>query len=246
MSPALSTRSALRALVIVLASALPAAALAFDLWTERSLRILQTTAPAFPAALAAQGVSEGEVAAVLQVDAEGKLLDCLVTGYTHRELADELVSGLREWSFEPAVQRGERIGARAAVNFAFQAHGLVTSATSVDALIVASNRIFAPSMQSLLCRPADLDEPLRAVHVVPPRHPGKSVAQPPERPTAVLDFYIDANGVPRMPAVLRSSHDHYAAAAMDALLQWRFTPPTRHGKPAVVRVTQTFVFERRS
>ena len=73
-----------------------------DLWNDRSLRIVQTTQANFPVALAAEGVSEGEVRVVLNVDSGGKLIDYLVTGYTRRELADEWVAQVGAWSFEPA------------------------------------------------------------------------------------------------------------------------------------------------
>jgi hypothetical protein len=62
----------------------------------------------------------------------------------------------------------------------------------------------------------------------------------------VLDFYIDTEGRPRMPVVLSAAHDVYAIAAMEALLQWRFAPPTRQGRPAIVRATQQFSFAARS
>ena len=35
-------------------------------------------------------------------------------------------------------------------------------------------------------------------------------------------------------------------AAVDALLQWRFTPPLRHGRPVIARATQLFNFAERS
>jgi hypothetical protein len=86
-----------------------------------------------------------------------------------------------------------------------------------------------------------LDEPVRTIHVVPPQHPGKRVS-PPLQPFAVIDFYIDMEGRPRMPVVLRAAHESYGIAAADALMQWRFAPPTRQGRPMIVRATQLFTF----
>jgi hypothetical protein len=45
-----------------------------------------------------------------------------------------------------------------------------------------------------------------------------------------------------MPVVVSAAHDVYAIAAMEALLQWRFVPPRRQGRPAIVRATQQFTF----
>ena len=219
---------------------------ASDLWSDRSLRVVQTTQANFPIALAAEGISEGEVRVVLNVDASGKLVDYLVTAYTRRELAEELVANLRDWSYEPARQRGEAVGSRIEAAFAFQARGMVLSLTPHDTASVTTNRLIRPALTSLVCRPSELDEPVRALHVVEPQHPGKHVSPPPIQPKVVIDFYIDMEGRPRMPVVLRAPHELYAGAAADALMQWRFNVPSRQGQPTIVRATQQFSFSERS
>jgi outer membrane biosynthesis protein TonB len=216
------------------------------LWDDRPLRIVQTTQANFPATLAAEGIEEGEVRAVLNVDAAGKLVDYLVTAYTRRELADELVANVREWTYEPARQRGEPVGSRLEVVFAFQARGMVISLTPLGSVAVTTNRLARPALTSLVCRPSELDEPVRAIHVVEPRHPGNPMPSLSPQPTVLIDFYIDREGRPRMPVVLRAAHEIYAIAAVDALMQWRFNPPARQGRPVIVRATQLFNFSERS
>jgi hypothetical protein len=213
-----------------------------DLWDDRPLRIVQTTEANFPDMLAAEGVSEGKVRAVLNVDAGGELVEYLVTAYTRRELADELVGNLRHWSYEPARQRGEPVASRVEVVFAFQARGMVVSLMPHESAAVTINRLVRPAWTSLLCGPSELDEPVRALHVVQPQHPGNRVSPPPIQPTVVIDFYIDMEGRPRMPVVLRAAHELYAIAALDALMLWQFKPPLRQGRPMIVRATQQFAF----
>jgi TonB family protein len=219
---------------------------ASDVWDNRQPRILQTSPTNFPAGLAAEGVSRGEVRAVLHVDAEGKLVDCLVTAYTRRELAEELVAHLRDWNYEPARQRGEPVGSRFEVAFAFEARGMVVSLTAHDSIAASTNRFVRPALTTLVCRRLDLDEPIRAIHVVGPQHPGSRVALRSGQSTVLLDFYIDAEGRTRMPVVLRATHELYAAAAVEALMQWRFSPPLREGRPVLVRATQVFSFTDQS
>jgi hypothetical protein len=244
---AVTTRRVISAFTLAFSSVAPlSGAFASDLWDERPLRIVQTVPANFPEALAAEGVREGEVRALLTVDADGTLVDCLVTAYTHLELADELVANLRDWDYEPARHRGEPVGSRVEVVFNFQARGMVVSLTPLNAVAMSTNRLVRPALTSLLCRPSELDEPVRAIHVVPPHHPGKHVSLPTPQPTAVIDFYIDMEGRPRMPVVLRAAHELYASAAVDALLQWRFAPPSRHGRPVIVRATQVFAFSEPS
>jgi len=45
-----------------------------------------------------------------------------------------------------------------------------------------------------------------------------------------------------MPVVVESPHEVFSQAAVGALSQWRFTAPTRAGKPVTVRVRQEFIF----
>jgi len=227
-------------IVFVFAAALPLPAA--DLWDNRSLRIIQTTETNFPPGLLMDGVRDGAVRAVLHVDADGKLLDCLVTGFTHDGFARELLTQLRDWQFEPARQRGEQVSARAEVIFAFEARGQVISVQPGQGLTTSAGEWGTSALQSLLCKLSDLDAPPKVVHVVQPYHPGRRLQPPQLRGAATVDFYIDGEGRPRMPVVVRASHEVLGAAAATALAEWRFAPPTRAGRPVVVRATQQFTF----
>ncbi len=60
-----------------------------------------------------------------------------------------------------------------------------------------------------------------------------------------VEFYIDPVGRVRMPAVSSRSvaaDPKMAAAALDAVSQWRFDPPLRKGKPVLVHAEQDFTF----
>ena len=241
----------MRRIISVFARAFPGVAtltgaFAADLWDVRPLRIVQTAAANFPAGPAAEGIVDGEVRAVLQVDAAGKLLDCLVTAYTRREFADELEAVVRDWNYQPARDRGEPVGSRVEVTFAFHGRGMVLSLTPQESFTVNANRLRPPGVMSLRCRLSDLDSSVRTLHVVEPRHPGRPVTPSTSAPTVVVDFYIDTEGRPRMPVVVSAAHEVYAIAAIDALAQWRFAPPTRQGQPAIIRATQQFTFSERN
>jgi TonB family protein len=227
-------------IVLVFATASPLAAA--DLWDDRSLRIIQTVETNFPPALLMDGLREGGVRAVLHVDEGGKLLDCLITGYTHEGFARELLNQMSGWRFEPARQRGEPVSARAEVMFAFEARGQVISVQPGQGLTTSTGDWTKAPLQSLLCRLGDLDAPPQLVHVVPPDHPGRRLQPPELRGTATVDFFIDGEGRPRMPVVTRASHEVFGAAAATALAQWRFAPPTRAGRPVIVRATQQYTF----
>lgn len=214
-----------------------------DFSDNRPLKIIQTSAANYPDQLAIDGIMEGEVRAVINIDADGKLADCLITAYTHPAFAREVLSSLKSWEYEPAYERGQPLSTRAEVAFSFQARGMVISLSPSDTLARQWNGVFGSRTVSYVAKMTELDRPLTAIEAVSPRHPGKSIQ--PAQPTGhvTLDFYVDAEGRPRMPVVTRASHEWYAHAALEALSQWKFVPPTRAGEPVVVRVLQEFRFK---
>jgi TonB family protein len=231
-----------------LAAALPGSVLASTVESSgsRSLKIIQTTEPAFPETLQTLHLERGEAQIVINVDADGALADTLVVSYTDEAFADAAVEALKEWRYEPARERGEPIGVRMTIAFSFEARGRVVSVMPANSLDMAINSIVGPQIVERVCRPRDLDRPLEIVHAVKPWHPGRTMRPPQNDASVVLDFYVDETGRPRMPVVLSADHTNFAAAAVQALEQWRFAPPTRHGHPVAVRAQQRFVFSEKT
>ncbi|MBI5691150.1 MAG: TonB family protein [Verrucomicrobia bacterium] len=209
--------------------------------SDEGLKIIPSFAPYFPPSLLAEGITSGFVQAVLHVGADGRVLDHLVLACSHRELLAEFQAGLREWEFVPARRRGEPIAVRTEVVFHFEARGAVVSLTATTAATAATRWVPTETI-SLACTPRELDRPPAAQVTISPTHPGPRLQPPLHQGSATVDFYVDAEGRPRMPVVVASSHEAFGDAAIAALLQWRFSPPLRAGQPTAVRVRQTFVF----
>ena len=57
-----------------------------------------------------------------------------------------------------------------------------------------------------------------------------------------VSFYIDEDGAVRLPSVDESDDPDLAAAAIDALRNWKFEPPTWKRRPVLVRASQQFNF----
>ena len=211
---------------------------------SESLRINRTVEPRFPDALIRRGIYEGEVRVVLLVDAEGRLADWLLTSFSHPLLAREATEALRQWRFEPARRYGEPVDVRTELVLAFQASGMVVSMSPLETAVRFEHRGGEDSPQRLVARPAELDAPLTPIRRVAPLATEWSTEG--REASVTLDFYIDREGRPRMPGVLRSDDDALNAAAIDALSHWRFEPPMSGGVPVIVRATQVFRFHRRT
>ncbi len=240
--PASRCRTLLLVLPVLLFAASPAIADDFP-WRDSSLKIIQTTEPDFPPDTETLLLRRGEARVVINVDADGHLVDWLVTSYTHPNFATAAINALKEWRYEPARIAGEPVGTRASLAFNFQVKGQVISLSGVDALASQFSSALGDHRTDRVCLPHELDQPVQAVQTVPP-HPIASRNQKGSR-TVVVDFYIDETGRPRMP-VVTDAQDQQAAAAVDALMQWRYTVPTKAGTPVSVRAQQSFVFTKNS
>ncbi len=209
---------------------------------EQSFRIIQTVQPEFPRNVDTMSLTAGEARIVFVIDQEGRLDDLLVASYTHPSFADEAVRVLRAWRYEPARQFGEPIGVRASMSFRFEAKGQVISTLAIDTMTAMFTALAGPSVVDRVAKPDELDAPVSATTIVRPRHPGLGRRNDLSEGRVVLDFYIDEEGRPRMPVVLSSDDSAFAEAAVAALTGWRFVPPTRRGRPVIVRVQQAFEF----
>jgi len=218
-----------------------AAAEPADLKRIQPIRIIRTTEPNFPLAFSTMTTARGEASVLISVDAGGKLADWLVVSYTQKPFADEAVRAIKAWQYEPARRDGQAIAVRTILTFDFEADGKVMSVIPTEFFDIFVRSWLGERLISQICRPQDLDQPLQTVKTLQPRY-----APPPDAPAnararALLDFYVDETGRARMPVVVQASDALFAAAAVDALDQWRFATPTRGRAPVAVHVQQEFV-----
>lgn len=192
----------------------------------------------YPATLIRLGVTSGEVRAIVSIDERGKLADFLVVASTHDDFTQAVTSGLSRCAFEPARWNETPVPIVMPVDFDFRREGLaVTSLTASEVLQleVARPRLWSDASETLAdLRPLDrAPQPMRTVS---PLRPETGVGE------ATFRFYIDETGAVRMPTVVSMTSENMARAALDALLQWRFEPPLRRGRPVIAQVSQQFVF----
>jgi len=206
-----------------------------------ALKIIQTDEPQFPLTLRNSWVMDGEATIAINIDNTGRLVECLVTGYSRKEFADEAVAALRRWNYEPARLNGEPWPAVQEMHFDFSRSGVVVDMTSLDLLGSRIEQLTQArfAYRAHLLRELDrIPTPIEVVSpLAPPLKPGEN------KRTIVVDFYIDEEGRVRMPSVSRvEANDEYAASAMAAVKKWRFEPPLMQGRPVLVHTQQQFDF----
>jgi TonB family protein len=210
--------------------------------TRRPLQIVQTFEANYPPSLLMEGVSSGEVWVMITVDETGKLTDTLVTRYTHPGFVREAMRGLRSWDYVPAQLDGVPVSVRTEVRMYFESTGQVITLDPGSALRQLTAYANHPRLINQLCTPAELDAIPTLVEEIYPPHPGRRPGASSTSGRATIDFIIDEKGRPRMPVVVSASDNEYANAAAVALSRWKFTPPSRQGRPVAVHVQQEFVF----
>ena len=202
------------------------------------IAIEQVGVLAFPPSMLYSGVYSGEVHAAISVDENGKLADCLIVSYTEQAFAEAAMAAIKRWRYQPALVHGRPQSSRADVIFSFHDQGVIVQKLpgAVERQIVENMLQGRFSYQA--CQLRDLDRIPTPVHVVSPAFNGDA-----RKRSVIVGFYIDEVGKVRLPSVSRESADDFlAAAAVKAVEQWRFEPPLRKGRPALVYAEQEFHF----
>jgi len=208
----------------------------------QSMSIQQTVNPIFPYRLEQLAVGSGEARVAINTDAKGKLVEWLVVGYTLPEFADAAVAAIKQWRYEPARWRGDPVGTTIELIFSYEAKGVVVSTARLDEQFEAA--FLRLTEGSYKYRPStlrELDRIPTPIVTVTPQYSDKQAAKG-VKGMVTVDFYIDETGTVRMPAVSVKDDIELTALAVTALRQWKFEPPTRNGRPVLVKASQVFNF----
>lgn len=174
---------------------------------------------------------------IIGVGPDGEFLDALVIAYTHIEYAREARLAVENWTYRAAMDGGENVGTRAELFLEFEPDGLVRRLAPVNTMDRLFERTIPKDVVQIYFPERELDAPL--AFVAAPAPPSVDI---PEDMEVTVDFYIDQEGKPRLPAILSMDDPILADIALETIREWRFAPPTNDGKPAITRARQQFVF----
>jgi TonB family protein len=235
-------------LLVLLASTLlsPLALAQIGLPEYVPVKIDQTVEAIYPRRLANIGIKSGAASVAIAVDDDGRLTDYLVTAYSHPAFAANAVEAVKKWKFEPARVHGAPRNSKADLTFRFEVEGVVL--VSMD--VISSNELVhfkvAPDSEAYsACSLSQLDRIPTPTKIVNPVYPS-ALARSSLGGHILVQFYIDELGRVRMPSVSRETdeaNEGLSAAAIIAVAQWQFEPPTVKGRPVLVLAQQDFNFK---
>lgn len=216
--------------------------------SSQEFKFTMTEQPTFPFHLANAGVTSGSASFMLLVDREGQLQDFLLLDATHIKFGEALAAVLPSWTFYSTEIDGRLVNATSRIDVNFHSSGSVVSfSVSDDVESLFSNRklVVRGSASYQVAELSDLDRLPDPVHIVEPLPPHPELVGS-EGIHVVFSFYIDTEGTVRIPSLEdigdQVVDEQILEAAQNALVQWKFKPPTIEGQPVVVRVLQPFRF----
>jgi TonB family protein len=147
-------------------------------------------------------------------------------------LQDAAVAGIKTWRFNPAQKDGKPIASDEIIPIAFALRPdalLKISGGTLDAI-----RVSPPEKASAASadRPATEDVTFRIMH--PPKYPEEAVKQKLSGELS-LKVLVDERGTPQSIDIDHSDPPEaakvFANASIEAIMQWRFNPAIKDGKP---------------
>lgn len=202
-----------------------------------------TTEPQMPAVLVMDGLREGKVVFALDIAADGRLSDWLVTAASHEALIRPCVEAVREWRFKPARIEGAPVPARIELTINLSQTGAVVSRTAADVVTDMFESIAGRRNDYEVCPASEVDRPLVATNRVSPEY-ARDAQTLGVSGRVRVHFYVDERGNVRLPAVPADTHPYLSSIAVEAMRGWKFEPPTRRGRPVLVSAVQEFDFGR--
>jgi TonB family protein len=192
----------------------------------------------FPLHLLHRGYSTGEVRLLVKISPAARLVDALVTNYTHKAFADAALAALNRSTFHPLYVNGKPVVTVTELIVRFQSEGPI----AVEHFPGEGSAAWPDTYAYEPCDPSRLDRPLQPLAVKAPEYPQALCAQG-VTGSVVVEFFIDETGRVRMPMVYEAENDLLAGLSLLAVEQWRFSPPSSRNQPVLVRVRQKFDFQ---
>ena len=209
---------------------------------DQKLTIIQTCEPTVVASVGEVLPAYGSVRLAVNIDDKGELTDWLVLEYSYPRYVNAAIEAAKNWRYKPAVFHAAPIGVRAELVFNFESRGQVVCMTGVDLPQAFARTIIGDPQISGVCPSRELDSVPKPTVVVSPVAIQTADTSAPVQ-EVLVDFYIDETGRPRMATADVAGNAEMTSACLQAIELWRFTPPTRRGRPVTTHACQRFDFK---
>lgn len=193
--------------------------------------------PKYPYALLRER-KRGSAQVKLLVGVDGRVLAARVVKASQPEFGYALQAAAELFAFRPAVKDGQPTVAL----YGFEHEFTPSDRSLVSASDEAALQLEQKHPERLLAA-NKLDHALKPGTTKSPQFPS-GVPTEVHEGQALVELLIDEEGRVCVPRVTSASRPEFGYAAVQAVAEWRFPPPTSGGKPGAVRVSVPFAFSR--
>jgi TonB family protein len=192
--------------------------------------------PAFPADARSAGHVDGHVVVAVTIDELGIVMDSVTLEASHPAFAAATELAVREWQFEPLTAPMQP--RRELLQFEFRSDGTIAQLTHAASMAqqlaapIRENAMRTVLWDTLPSPPQVLRNPMPQLAVTAAsRSAGKVLT---------VSFVIDTQGRVRVPVVESATDSEVAAAVLDALARWEFSPSHEDGIAVLVQAQRSF------
>jgi len=200
-------------------------------------RPIGTVRPVYPYAML-RAKKEGKAIVRYIIDQKGRVAQSTVSEASSPELGFALQAAVECFAFEPAIKAGKPGPAIQGYSQEFNRDAAWMIVSDEDVALLRREEKKPETILTL----RDLDKRLRPLTQRSPRFP-LAVKEDTAQGEAMIEFLVDEDGRARLPRIISATEPAFGYAAVQGVSTWRFEPPTRGGRPVVVRVQIPIAFK---
>lgn len=182
---------------------------------------------------------EGSVQLIFVVGPDGRVLEDQVIGSADPAFAAAARAMIEAFRFKPAAKAGKPSPALLSLKVDYTKHGTILVPHERTTMKVVER---LQHDRTSFARATELDQPLRTLTVPETAFPAS--VKDANTGEAVVEFVVDRDGEVQAPRVISASAPAFGFAAAQAVINLRYAPPSRQGKPVDVIVRQPVQFRR--
>jgi len=201
-------------------------------------QMIGSVVPVYPYALQRAGV-RGAALVGFVIGADGRVVHSEVFSAATPEFGLAFQAAIEGFQFEPALRNGRPTKSMLTAEQHFplpegieaEMLGFMTADREKERELLQ----WEQGRPERIVLPEQLDVPLRCISDRPPIFP-VMLRNRVHSGVAVVETLVDEKGLARLPRIISASAPEFGYAAVQAVSTWRFDPPQRGGKKAVVRL----------
>jgi TonB family protein len=201
---------------------------------EQGLKAKNGVPLVYPYELAAERI-EGSATLHYYVREDGAAVGIEVEKASRAEFGQAAVAALEETRFEP-----EMASDGLPTNSRRQFVTVPFAAAQIDAVLLDALK----KPETVVIGAREVDGGLKPLLLAPPVFPEAAARRKIMSGSAQIEFLIDPSGAVRVPRIVSATAPEFGWSAASAVLLYRFAPPQKDGKPALVRVSVPVSFQR--